>query len=79
MGQNTIVLNFSFQFGRTLLPSILWKGLIILDQSDVDKFGNLCLISSNTNSRLWNLHLKEKNLFLDSTLMKLSNKNYDGI
>lgn len=50
--------SFKFSFRSSVehyYPQHPLDGLTVLDQSDVDKFGNLCLISSNTNSRLWNL------------------------
>lgn len=50
--------SFKFSFRSSVehyYPQHPLEGLTVLDQSDVDKFGNLCLISSNTNSRLWNL------------------------
>lgn len=50
--------SFKFSFRSSVehyYPQHPLDGLTVLDQFDVDKFGNLCLISSNTNSRLWNL------------------------
>ena len=50
--------NFKFTFRSSVehyYPQRPLDGLEQLQQTDVDKFGNLCLISNNTNSRLWNL------------------------
>lgn len=50
--------NFKFTFRSSVehyYPQNPLEGLEPLGQTNVDKFGNLCLISNNTNSRLWNL------------------------
>ncbi len=50
--------NFKFSFRSSVehyYPRNPLEGLEPLKQTNVDKFGNLCLISNNTNSRLWNL------------------------
>lgn len=50
--------NFKFTFRSSVehyYPQNPLEGLEPLEQINVDKFGNLCLISNNTNSRLWNL------------------------
>lgn len=62
--------SFKFSFRSSVehyYPQHPLEGLTILDQSDVDKFGNLCLISSNTNSRLWNLPPEGKRTYFLET------------
>jgi hypothetical protein len=62
--------DFKFSFRSSVehyYPQHPLEGLTVLDQSDVDKFGNLCLISSNTNSRLWNLPPEAKRTYFKET------------
>lgn len=62
--------SFKFSFRSSVehyYPQHPLDGLTVLDQSDVDKFGNLCLISSNTNSRLWNLPPEGKRTYFLET------------
>jgi len=62
--------NFKFTFRSSVehyYPQNPLEGLEPLEQTDVDKFGNLCLISNNINSRLWNLPPEgKKSYFLDT-------------
>jgi uncharacterized protein with ParB-like and HNH nuclease domain len=62
--------SFKFSFRSSVehyYPQHPLEGLTVLDQSDVDKFGNLCLISSTTNSRLWNLPPEAKRTYFLET------------
>ena len=62
--------SFKFSFRSSVehyYPQHPLEGLTVLNQSDVDKFGNLCLISSNTNSRLWNLPPEGKRTYFLET------------
>lgn len=62
--------HFKFTFRSSVehyYPQRPLDGLDILAQKDVDKFGNLCLISNNTNSRLWNLPPEGKKTFFLKT------------
>ncbi len=62
--------HFKFTFRSSVehyYPQIPLEGLDRLVQADVDKFGNLCLISNNTNSRLWNLPPEGKKTYFLKT------------
>lgn len=61
--------NFKFSFRSSVehyYPQNPPEGMARLDQKDVDKFGNLCLISSSTNSRLWHLPPEGKRKYFNS-------------
>ncbi len=64
--------NFKFTFRSSVehyYPQNPLEGLEPLGQINVDKFGNLCLISNNTNSRLWNLPPDgKKSYFLNTNI-----------
>ncbi len=62
--------NFKFTFRSSVehyYPQQPMEGLLKLEQSEVDKFGNLCLLSNNTNSRLWNLPPDGKKTYFKET------------
>jgi len=68
--------NFKFTFRSSIehyYPQKPLDGLEQLQQIDVDKFGNLCLISNNTNSRLWNLPPDGKKTYF------LNTNTYDSL
>ena len=60
----------NFTFRRSVEhyhPQRPLEGLDVLEQRDVDKFGNLCLISNSTNSRLWILPPEGKKIYFLTT------------
>lgn len=62
--------NFKFSFRSSVehyYPRNPFEGLEPLEQIDVDKFGNLCLLSNNTNSRLWHLPPEGKKSYFLNT------------
>ncbi|WP_153391455.1 GmrSD restriction endonuclease domain-containing protein [Chryseobacterium vaccae] len=68
--------NFKFTFRSSVehyYPQRPLEGLDIIEQRDVDNFGNLCLISNKTNSRLWNLPPEGKRTFF------LTTKSYESL
>lgn len=62
--------SFKFSFRSSVehyYPQRSMEGLAQLERDEVDQFGNLCLISSSVNSRLWNLPPDgKKSYFLES-------------
>ncbi|MBB4804723.1 hypothetical protein HNP37_004821 [Flavobacterium nitrogenifigens] len=52
---------------KTVVNMTEFYSLETLNQIDADKFGNLCLISNNTNSRLWNLPPEGKKSYFLNT------------